>query len=330
MFTPMDDVAPPVNPKSTRFLDQLRVFIRSKRLSLSTERVYLYWIRKYIHFHSKRHPQELGTEHVERFLEHLAITQQVAPGTQSSALNALMFMYKQFLNKPLEELRYQYATPRKKVPVVFSAAEANAVLNAMEGQAKIMALLMYGAGLRVMEVLRLCVKDVDFAMKQIVVREGKGAKDRITVLPESLVEALQRQVAFVQCRHAEDLVNGVGEVYLPHALARKYPNAAKELGWQFLFPSKNVSRDPRGGEIRRHHVHTRSIQKRVKLAIQEAGIHKRASCHTFRHSFATRLLEKGYDLRTIQELPGHSDNNTTEIYTHVHNKGGRGVVSPID
>lgn len=331
MYTPMDDVPVPLPQKPDKLLDQLRAFMRSRHMAYTTEKLYVSWVLKYIRFHNRKHPSQLGAEDIEAFLEHLALEKNVAPGTQSSALNALVFLYKQFLNREIGKLNYNYAKPKVRIPVVLSDREARLVIEQMEGNAKLMVELMYGCGLRVMEVLRLRVKDIDFEMCQIIVREGKGAKDRTTVLPQSLIEKLRRQIDFVQCLHKEDIANGVGEVYLPHALNRKYPKAATELGWQFLFPSKNISRDPRDhSKQRRHHVHNRSIQKRVKFSAMKSGIHKKVGCHTFRHSFATRLLENGYDLRTIQMLLGHSDVKTTEIYTHVVKRGGYGVVSPID
>jgi integron integrase len=326
----MDDVAPPVRPDSTRLLDRFRIFLRSQRKAYSTEKLYVYWVKQFIVFHNRQHPESLGEVDIEQFLEHLAVTKTVSPATQATALNALVFFYKQFMERESLVLDFKHAAPKRRVPVVFSPREAQAVLGQLDGQALLMAQLMYGAGLRVMECLRLRVKDVDFELHQIIVREGKGAKDRVTMLPLRLEAALKQQIDFVGTMHADDLANGMGDVYMPHALARKYPAAAKSLPWQFLFPSANIAVDPRDGRHKRHHVHVRSIQKRVGIAIAKAKINKKASCHTFRHSFATRLLESGYDIRTIQELLGHADVATTEIYTHVLNRGGMGVISPID
>ena len=326
----MDDVPVAVNPSSPRFIDQLRLFMRARHMAWATEKTYVLWTRRFIHFHKKRHPAEMGEAEIEAYLNYLAVTAGVAPGTQAIALNALIFLYKQFLQKEPGKLHYQPARQKRRLPVVFSHQEASSIIKQLKGSYHLMGLLMYGCGLRVMECLRLRVKDIDFEMKEIVVREGKGGKDRRTVLPESTVALLKEQVERVKILHAQDVRDGYGEVYLPHALSKKYPNAARELAWQFVFPSQVIGVDPQSGVLRRHHAHQRSIQKAVKAAMKECNIHKAASCHTFRHSFATRLLEKGYDLRTIQELLGHSDISITEIYTHVLNKGGRGVISPVD
>lgn len=326
----MDDIPVAVNPGSARFIDRLRLFIRSRHLAWATEKTYVHWIRRYIHFHGKRHPQDMGAREVVAFLNHLATVQRVSPRTQAIALNALVFLYRQFLQVDLGQLDYQPCRPKRRVPVVFSHAEAMAVIDGLDGSYRLMALLMYGAGLRVMECCRLRIKDVDFGMNELLVRDGKGGKDRRTLLPASTVAGLRLQVERVQRLHAQDVADGFGEVWLPHALERKYPSASRETAWQFLFPSACIGRDPQSGVQRRHHVHPRSIQKRVTQAIRAAGIHKHANCHTFRHSFATRLLDSGYDIRTIQDLLGHADVKTTEIYTHVLNRGGRGVLSPID
>jgi integron integrase len=330
MLNTMDDVPVPVNHASSRFLDQLRLFIRARHMAWATEKTYVLWIRRFIRFHKKRHPSEMGALEVEQFLDDLSVVRNMSPGTQAIALNALVFLYRQFLQKDLGLLHYQPARTRPRVPVVFSHAEATAVINGMKGGFWLMGMLMYGCGLRVRECLSLRVKDVDFEMKQITVRDGKGGKDRRTMLPEKLVSVLREQIVHVRQLHAQDVRDGYGEVYMPYALSRKYPNAARETAWQYLFPSATIGTDPQSGVMRRHHAHPRSIQKAVKKSLHEQGIEKLATCHTFRHSFATRLLEKGYDLRTIQELLGHSDIKTTEIYTHVLNKGGRGVISPID
>lgn len=326
----MDDVPIPVNPTSTRLIDQLRMFMRARHMAWATEKTYVLWVRRYIFFHRKRHPAELGAAEIEAYLNHLAIVRGVSPGTQAIALNALVFLYKQFLQQEIGQLSYQPASNKHRIPVVFSHAEASQVIASMKQSYGLMGQLMYGCGLRVMECVRLRVKDVDFDLKQIIVRDGKGGRDRRTLLPEKIVPLLQAQIQKVSLLHQQDLQDGYGEVYMPHALAKKYPKASVELPWQFLFPSAVIGTDPRDGVLRRHHVHSRSIQKAVKKSLRDCNIHKLASCHTFRHSFATRLLEKGYDLRTIQELLGHSDIKTTEIYTHVLNKGGRGVISPID
>ena len=326
----MEDVRISINPKSQKFEQRLRYFIRSQNKTWSTEKTYLLWIKRFIYFHGKRHPKEMGPDEVNQFLNHLAIERNCSPSTQATALNALSFLYNQFLKKELGKLDFQLSRRQPKIPVVFSAQEAQQVIEYLEHPYSLMARLLYGAGLRLNECLSLRVKDIDFQMSQILVMQGKGNKQRYTVLPNSLVPELQSQIRRVAVLHRQDLAQGYGEVYMPNALARKYPRAATSLAWQYLFPSSNISVDPQSGVKRRHHLHARSIQKAVKAAIQLANINKMASCHTFRHSFATRLLENGYDLRTIQELLGHSDVETTEIYTHVVKKGGKGVVSPVD
>lgn len=326
----MDDVRPQVDVSSTKLVDQLRIFIRSQNKAYKTEKTYIYWILHFIRYHQRRHPKDMGAAEVEAYLTWLAVEQNVAPKTQAVALNAIMYLYKQFLQMDIGRMSFSYSHAKGRLPVVFTDSEARAVIEAMEGRTALMAKLMYGSGLRVMECCRLRVKDIDFGMNEIIVREGKGGKDRRTVLPERLRDALQKQIRGVEKLHRFDRDMGVAGVYLPYALERKYPNAGVELGWQYLWPARDLSMDPRTHLRRRHHIIDRTLQRAVKAAIMKVDIHKQASCHTFRHSFATRLLEKGYDLRTIQELLGHSDIKTTEIYTHVLNKGGRGVVSPID
>jgi integron integrase len=330
-YQEMDDVPVAVNPSSGRLLDQLRLFMRSRHMAWATEKTYVLWIRRYIYFHGKRHPAEMGAAEIEAYLNHLSIHRGVSPATQAIALNAVVFLYKQFMKRDVGTLHYQPARAQRRVPVVFSHAEAMAVIGQLSGVYWLMATVMYGSGLRVMECCRLRVKDIDFGMNELVVRDGKGGKDRRTVLPAQTIEGLKQQIEKARLLHARDVIDGCGEVWLPYALSRKYPKAASELAWQFVFPSQNIAEDPQQrGVFRRHHVHPRTIQRAVKAAMQRAGIHKHANCHTFRHSFATRLLESGYDLRTIQALLGHSDVATTEIYTHVLNKGGRGVLSPVD
>ncbi len=330
-YQEMDDVPIPVKPDSARLLDRLRLFMRSRHMAWATEKTYVHWIRRYIYFHGKRHPEEMGAAEIESYLNYLGNQRAVSPGTQAIALNALVFLYKQFLQQEVGKLHYQPARRQRRVPVVFSHAEAMAVIGQLSGMYWLMATLMYGAGLRVMECCRLRVKDIDFGMNELVVRDGKGGKDRRTVLPAQAVAGLKKQIEKTRLLHGQDVLDGCGEVWMPYALSRKYPKAAGELAWQFVFASGNIAEDPQQrGTFRRHHIHPRTIQKAVKAAIHKAGIHKHANCHTFRHSFATRLLESGYDLRTIQELLGHSDIATTEIYTHVLNKGGRGVLSPVD
>lgn len=326
----MDDIRSPVNMHSGRFLDQLRIFIRSQNKAYKTEKSYVYWVLQYIRFHNRRHPKDMGAIEIEQYLTWLAVKRNVAPKTQSQALNAINYVYKQFLQKDVGILNFAYAKSRQKLPVVLTKQEARQIIDLIRGRYSLMAELMYGSGLRVMECCRLRVKDINFGMGEIIVRQGKGGKDRRTVLPKKLYKPLQKQVQVVEKLFEYDCAIGLAGVYLPYALERKYPNAGKELAWQYLFPAKEPSVDPRTDIRRRHHVMDRSIQREVKKAVRAANIHKDVTCHAFRHSFATRLLEKGYDLRTIQELLGHSDIKTTEIYTHVLNKGGRGVVSPID
>ena len=330
MFQVMDDVPIPVQANPTKLISRLRVFMRARHLAWATEKTYVHWIKRFICHHNKRHPDQMGAIEIEQFLTHLAVHDHVSPATQSIALNALVFLYREFLECILDPLSFAPARKKRRIPVVFSHGEATTIINGMAGSYWLMGTLMYGSGLRVMECLRLRVKDIDFAMRQIIVRDGKGGKDRHTVLPTSAVPHLQQQIERVAHLHEQDLRDGYGQVWMPHALSRKYPHAAQELAWQFLFPSASIGVDPQDGVLRRHHVHSRSIQKAVKKSLMTQGVVKNASCHTFRHSFATRLLENGYDIRTIQELLGHSDVATTEIYTHVLNRGAGGVLSPLD
>lgn len=325
-----DDVPVPIPAKPVKFVDQLRQFIRSQNKSWSTERTYIYWAKQYIYFHNKQHPSTLNASHIEAFLSHLAVQRYASPSTQGTALNAIVFMYKQFLGEEIGQLDFQLSRKNRRLPVVFSHSEAQGVISHLRGDKWLMAMLMYGAGLRSSECLRLRIKDIDFEMQQLIVLEGKGMKSRITILPDSVIEPLKVQMAFVKAQHESDIGHGYGQVYMPHALAKKYPASSTSLAWQFLFPAARVANDPRDGLKKRHHRHQRYIQKAVKEAINQAGINKQASCHTFRHSFATQLLQKGYDIRTIQKLLGHTDVATTEIYTHVVKKGGFGVISPVD
>ena len=324
------DIRCPISPQSTRFLDRLRNFIRLRGLAYKTEKTYVFWIKRFIRFNGRKHPESMGTAEVEAFLSHLVLQANVSVATQRVALNALTFLYREFLGTPLENLEYEAAKKPKRLPVVFSPDEARRVIDNLEGEFKLVAMLIYGAGLRINEALRLRVKDVDFGMQQLIVREGKGSKDRVTLLPDRLIQPLQDQIHAALMQHQADLAKGCGSVYMPAGLSKKYPNASQEPDWQYVFPAPDLSIDPRSGIRRRHHMMDRTVQKHFKNAIREAGIHKPAGSHTFRHSFATRLLESGYDLRTIQKLLGHSDVRTTEIYTHVVRKGGFGVRSPVD
>jgi len=318
-------------PKTKKLLDQLRDAIRLKHYSYSTEKTYVHWAKRYILFHNKRHPVEMGAAEIEAFLTHLAKNEKVSSSTQNQALNALLFLYRNVLQMDIPvQLHALRAKRSAHLPTVLSKDEVMRVLAGMQGLHQMMAQLLYGCGLRLMECLRLRVKDIDFERSQIVVRDGKGEKDRLTMLPVSLVEPLKAQIAFVQMQHTRDLASGFGSVELPFALARKVPNADKELGWQYLFPSNRLSTDPRSGIIRRHHLDPSGLQRAVKSAAKLAGINKPVSPHTFRHCFATHLLEAGYDIRAVQELLGHKDVRTTMIYTHVLQRGGLAVRSPLD
>jgi integron integrase len=314
-----------------KLLDQVRDRIRRKGYSIRTEKSYAHWIRRYILFHDKRHPKDMGAAEVEAFLTSLAVEANVAATTQNLALSAILFLYREVLDLPLPWLdNIERAKKPARLPTVLTQAEVAAVLGRLDGPLALMLRLLYGTGMRLMEGVRLRVKDVAFAMRQITVRDGKGGKDRVTMLPDSLAEPLRAQLATAKAQHEADLALGLGAVWLPDALARKYPGAAKSWGWQYVFPARGISVDPRSGERRRHHVDEKLLQRAIRRAAQEAGIAKPVSPHTLRHSFATHLLENGHDIRTVQELLGHADVSTTMIYTHVLNKGGRGVTSPLD
>lgn len=314
-----------------KLLEQVRDVIRLKHYSYRTEESYVYWLRRYILFHDKQHPKEMGSTEIEAFLTYLAVKERVAASTQNQALSALLFLYrevlKQELDSPVDALR---AKRSRYLPTVLTKEEVLAVIQNLSKVHKLVIQVLYGSGLRLTEGLQLRVKDLDFAQQQIVVRETKGPESRVTMLPASLMDLLKEHLQTVKQLHHRDLEKGYGSVYLPFALERKYPNADREWVWQFVFPSDRFSRDPRSGVGRRHHLHESGLQRAVKYAVQVAGIEKRVSCHTFRHSFATHLLQNGYDIRTVQELLGHKDVKTTMIYTHVLNRGGRGVRSPLD
>ena len=322
---------PPVLPPGMPLLERVRHHARLKHYSIRTEEAYVRTVKRFILFHGKRHPAEMGAEEIRQYLSHLATEGRVSASTQNQALSALLFLYREVLGA---ELAYVEGIERAKrparVPVVLTREEVRRILDCLTGAHRLMASLLYGSGLRVMECVRLRVKDVDFGYQQITVRDGKGEKDRRTLLPPSLAEPLRRQLARAKLLHEEDTERGYGRVYLPYALERKYPSAAAEWCWQWVFPADRLSSDPRSGRVRRHHVSEDRLQEAVKRAVKQGGITKRVSCHTFRHSFATHLLEDGYDIRTIQELLGHADVQTTMIYTHVLNKGGRGVRSPLE
>lgn len=314
-----------------KLLDQVSNVSRLKHLSIRTEKLYRYYIKQFIFFHHKRHPNEMAEDEIRAYLSHLATNLNVAASTQNVALAALLFLYRDVLKKELQRIDdIERARLPSRLPVVLTKPEVNAVLKKLSGVPLLAAGLMYGAGLRLMECLRLRVKDIDFQYNQLTVRSGKGDKDRVTMLPVSLKEPLLKHLLTTKLIHQQDLKQGFGSVYLPHALARKFPSASRQFAWQYVFPARELTRDPRSKELRRHHLSERKIQRAVKDAVRCAGLSKHATCHTLRHSFATHLLEDGYDIRTVQELLGHKDVRTTMIYTHVLNRGGRGVRSPLD
>jgi integron integrase len=322
-------MAPPSEPP--RLLEEVRETIRLKHYSIRTEQAYLHWIRRYILFNGKRHPRELGAPEVTAFLSDLAIKGNVAAATQNLALNSVLFLYRDVLRIELPWLNeVQRAKKSQRLPVVFTRDEVKRLLAQLEGTSWLMVALIYGGGLRLLECARLRVKDVDFHYQQLIIRDGKGQKDRVTTLPKSLCESLRQHLIRVKQRHLQDIADGYGRVHLPYALARKYPQADREWAWQYVFPSGKRSIDPRSNIERRHHVSESAIQKAVKQAIRKADIIKPGSVHTLRHSFATHLLETGSDIRTVQELLGHKDVSTTMIYTHVLQKGGKGATSPLD
>ena len=315
----------------TGILEQVRNVIRLKHYSLRTEQTYMQWIKRFIFFNGNRQPSHMGEKEVSNFLTHLAVKGKVSASTQNQAFNAILFLYREVLKQELGWIKdVQRAKKSKHIPVVFTREEAKKIIERLEGTKWLMVSLLYGCGLRLMECLRLRVKDIDFTYNQITIRDTKGNEDRVTMLPVSLKEPLKRHLQRVRALHEQDLKEGFGRVALPFALARKYPNADKEWAWQYVFPAAKRSIDPRTGIERRHHVLEAVLQRAVKSAIRAVGITKPGSCHTFRHSFATHLLESGYDIRTVQELLGHKDVSTTMIYTHVINKGGKGVLSPLD
>jgi integron integrase len=317
--------------QAPKLLDQVRGKIRLKHYSIRTEQAYVDWIKRFILHFGKRHPRELGAAEVEQFLTHLAVAGNVAASTQNQAKSALLFLYREVLETELPWLdNVERARTPKRLPVVLTRDEVHAVLSRLSGTHWLIASLLYGAGLRIMEALRLRVKDVEFPRKEILVRDGKGFKDRVTMLPAALAVPLAAHLERVKALHEQDLAAGRGAVYLPYALERKYPGAARDWAWQYVFPSANLSEDPRTGIERRHHLQDQAVQRAMRQAVRDAGVAKPATPHTLRHSFSTHLLEGGYDIRTVQELLGHADVSTTMIYTHVLNRGGRGVTSPLD
>jgi integron integrase len=318
-------------PQPPKLLDRVRERIRFKHYSIRTELAYVQWIKRFILYHGKRHPAELGAPELEAFLTHLAVEGQVSASTQNQARSALLFLYKEVLGVELPWLdNVQQAKKPKILPVVLTEEEVRGLLAQLSGVPWLVAVLLYGSGMRLMEALRLRVQDVEFKRREVVIRQAKGFKDRVTVLPQLAVKPLAHHLEAVRALHERDLAEGFGEVYLPYALERKYPDAGRSWGWQYVFPSSRRAVDPRSGKTRRHHVDEQTIQRAVKQAARDAGIIKPATPHTLRHSFATHLLQKGQDIRTVQELLGHEDVQTTMIYTHVLNRGGRGVISPLD
>ena len=317
-------------PHPPKLLDRVRAACRVRHMSIRTEDAYHDWIERFIRFHGIRHPDAMAEPEVNAFLTHLAVERNVAASTQNQALAALLFLYGAVLGRPLNELRVVRAARPKRLPVVLTRDEVRQVLGRLEGVNGLIGRLLYGTGARLLECLRLRVKDVDFGLNQITIREGKGSKDRLTVLPAAVQPPLQEHLAAVRALHESDAAAGFGRVYLPTALERKYPAAAGEWAWQYVFPSAKRSVDPRSGAERRHHLNESAVSRAVTAAVRAAGIVKHATAHTLRHSFATHLIESGTDIRTVQELLGHASVETTMIYTHVLGKGGRGVTSPLD
>lgn len=312
------------------FIESIRVVIRTKQYSLKTEKSYLYWARYFIRFHQLKHPSEMGSKEVETFLSHLAAVRGVSAATQNQALCAIVFMYKHVLDKELKNMKFSYAKKPRNLPTVLNAQEVQKILKCMSGKYWLITGILYGCGLRVHEALRLRVKDIDFVNKSIYIFRGKGGKDRYTLLPQSLVEPIKSQIAMAKKCHDKDICEGFGIASLPFSLIRKYGNAAKQVSWQFLFPSSVRCTHPIDGYVCRHHIHETAYAKSLRQAVTQSGVIKRVTAHTFRHSFATRLLQSGADIRTVQELLGHADLRTTEIYTHVVGSRRAGTISPID
>lgn len=326
----MDDIPSALPAKPPRLMDQFRTWMRAQNYRYTTEQTYVHWVLAYIRFHGRRHPREMGAPEIEAFLTHLSARRNCSTATQKIALNALNCFYRKFLKIDYPDLAFRKSAKPARVPVVFTDTEARALIDQLKDPYRLMAEIMYGTGLRVSEMLRLRIKDIDFGQRQIIVREGKGGKDRVTMLPDSLSERIQVQIHIAEKYYEMDRKQGIGPAWMPYALARKYSGEASQLGWQFIFPSKEPAVDPQTGIVRRHHHHPDTIRKKIKAARQHCGITKLCGPHTFRHSFATRLLEAGYDIRTVQELLGHSDVSTTQRYLHVMNRGGLGVISPVD
>jgi len=318
-------------PLKKKLLDKVQESLRIKHYAYKTEKQYLYWIKRFILFHNKSHPSTMGKTEIEAFLTHLATKENVAASTQNQALNAISFLYKTVLDLPFDfPLQNVHARRPKRLPTVLTRKEVFQIIDCMHDRYRLIIQLLYGSGLRINECVRLRVKDLDFGYHQIHVRDTKGNKDRRTILPETLVRPLQRQLLRTKQQHETDLLNGFGEVFLPHALERKYPYASREWIWQYVFPSSRITTDPRSGQKRRHHITMDAIRRSLRSAIKLTRIQKRVTPHTFRHSFATHLLEDGHDIRTVQELLGHKDVKTTMIYTHVLKRGPLAARSPLD
>ena len=326
----MEGIRPVINERPQKFIERFRATVRTRGLSYRTEQTYVHWVVRFIHFHGKRNPSEMGAVEVTAFLTHLAEVQRCAVSTQRIALNALVFLYRHHILEELPQLEFAYARKARRVPTVFTHKEALAVIEELNGLNRLIAGLLYGSGLRITEALTLRLKDIHFGSQQITVRDGKGGNERFTLLPNGLVEDLQQQIVAALNLHRYDLEQGLGEVFMPNALARKYVGAAKQPEWQFLFPSSEIGRDPVTGIRRRHHRHYTSFSRSLKGAIARAGIQRRAGSHTFRHSFATRLIETGYDIKLVQSLLGHRDIRTTEIYLHVVRNRAGAIVGPMD
>lgn len=322
----------PSLPKEKKLLDQYRDNIRLKQYSPRTENTYVQWVREYILFHKKRHPREMGTAEINQFITHLVVDRKASASTQNQAISAILFLYRNTLNIDLDQASLNFIRPKKgkRVPSVLSAQEAQAVIANMIGAYKLMAQIMYGSGLRLMECLRLRVKDIDFENHRIIVYDGKGGDDRVTMLPDKIIAPLKEHLQQVKALHQKDLAKGLGSVYMPYGLDKKYPAAHKQWIWQYVFPASTIYTDPESGAVRRHHIHETALQRAIRVAVRTANINKRVTPHTFRHSFATHLLQNGYDIRTVQELLGHKDVKTTMIYTHVLQRGGMAVKSPLD
>jgi len=324
------DIRQSIDPNSTRLMDRLKLHIRSHNLAYTTEKSYVHWILRFIRFHNKQHPNTMREEEIEKFLSHLACQRRCSKGTQKVALNALIFLYREFLQIKISNLKYKMASKPRKLPTVFSPEEAKKVLGLLKGKYALAANLIYGSGLRISEVVTLRIKDIDFEMNQIVVRSGKGDKDRITLLPEACISHLRRQMAIVHSTHIDDLANGHGSVYIPVAQSKNQLKSRKEFAWQYLFPSNAVIIDTTNKVAGRHHIDESVMRKKIKEAINSASIFKEASTHTFRHSFATQCILNGMDIRTLQELLGHASVATTQVYLHVTQQKKKSLVSPLD